>query len=686
MTLATALLACLGSAPPIDDPRQRLAIEAWRFRLGDVPDAARIDFDDSGWEVVRTPHTWNARDGQDGGNDYHRGAGWYRGPLRLPADRDDRRFFLRFNAASLVADVHLDGRLIGQHHGGFAAFCYEITPHVRAAPADDSVALAVRVSNAAHPDVAPLSGDFTVFGGLYRPVELLITNAICISPLDHASAGVYLMHTTLTDANAIIAARVLVSNGRAAAADVDVVCTMLDRDRKPVASAVVTVAVPAGATVPAALRVTIAKPRRWHGRDDPYLYTARVELHAAGNIVDRVEQPLGLRTFHVDPERGFFLNDRPYPLYGVNRHQDRLDQGWAISPADMEEDFTIISELGCTAVRLAHYQHDDYAYTLADRAGLIVWAEIPLIDAIADSAAFRANCRQQLLELIRQNYNHPAICFWGIHNEVTAPWRPGPDPTALVRELHELAKAEDPQRLTAAAACDPQDHPANWQTDLTAFNRYFGWYVGEPTDFGPWADRLHAARPRSPLGVSEFGAGGSIRQQAWPPVKPVHNGPFHPEAWQAHLHREHWRAMRERPYLWCNLVWNGFDFASDGRNEGDTRGRNDKGLVTYDRRVRKEAYLAYQAMWSSAPVVKIACRSGGPGGPLRIYTNCDAVTLFIDGVEHGTRPMQDYVVEWSDLPLRDGSHELRVLGRCSVTTVEDRCAWRPLATSVPSGR
>ena len=263
-----------------------------------------------------------------------------------------------------------------------------------------------------------------------------------------------------------------------------------------------------------------------------------------------------------------------------------------------EEDFELIAELGCTSVRLAHYQQDDYAYTLCDRAGLVVWAEIPLINRIVDSPEFRANCRQQLIELIRQNYNHPSILFWGVHNEITAPWAPGPDATGLVYELADLANKEDPSRLTVCAATVPDDHSANWQTDVVAFNRYFGWYHDQPDGFAAWADRMHRDHPDKPIGISEYGAGANIEHHEYPPRKPKHDGDRHPEEWQTHVHERHWLLMAERKYLWCTFVWNMFDFASDGRNEGDTPGRNDKGLVTYDREITKDAFHWYKSNWS----------------------------------------------------------------------------------------
>ncbi|MGE3182892.1 MAG: glycoside hydrolase family 2 protein, partial [Phycisphaerae bacterium] len=429
--------------------------------------------------------------------------------------------------------------------------------------------------------------------------------------------------------------------------------------------------------------LTIKQPRRWDGKADPYRYTLRVELirrNAGENqpeILDVVEQTFGAREFRVDPQQGVFLNGKPLDLHGVSRHQDRLDKGWAISRADMEEDFKIIDELGCTIVRLAHYQHDSYAYELADRAGIVVWAEIPLIDKITDSKAFLSNAEQQLTELIHQNHNHPSICFWGIHNEVTAPWKqPSPDPTEVVKRLNEVAKDADPTRLTVSAACDPVDHPANWQTDLTAFNRYFGWYTGEPDDIAQWCDDTHKKYPRTPLGISEYGAGASIHHHEWPPTKPVHNGPQHPEEWQTYLHERHWEAMKKRPYLWCKIIWNGFDFAVDSRNEGDTKGRNDKGLVTIDRKTKKDAWYWVQSQWSEKPMIHIshAARDAlGAAAPIRIYSNCETVTVEIDGREVANHRDYDGAINYETFDLHPGTQSFKAIGRQGDQTVEATC-------------
>jgi beta-galactosidase len=678
VTTAPASLAWPRVAPNASPTiRPFISLNAdWRFRQGAADDEAGPTGDDARGEVVQLPHTWNARDGQDGGGDYYRGPGWYWRPVDFPDQLRGRRLFVRFGAANTVADVFLNGEHLGQHRGGFAAFCLEITPHVRFGRPN---LLAVRVDNRHFDDVPPWSADFTFFGGLYRDVQLLVTNPVCITPLDYAAPGVYLVPTRVTVERAEVDVVTKLSNGVPAEQSVTVITTVQDAARRPVAVEETPTTLRANSEGLVTQHLAMDSPHLWNGRADPYVYTVQVQLAADGRIVDEVRQPLGLRTFRVDPDRGFFLNGAPLDLHGVSRHQDRLDRGWAIGRKEHDEDFALIQELGCTAVRLAHYQHDDYAYTLCDQAGLIVWAEIPLIDRISDTPAFRSNCRQQLVELIRQNYNHPSILFWGVHNEITAPWRAGPDPADLIGDLAQLARQEDPTRKVVCAATDPVDHPANWQTDLVAFNRYFGWYGGQPEDLGDWVDRTHRAHPDRPLGISEYGAGASVQHHEVPPRLPRHDGPWHPEEWQAQVHEVQWPALQARPYLWCKFLWNMFDFASDARNEGDAPGRNDKGLVTYDRQTKKDAFYWYKAQWSQEPFVHLTSRRfkerPGTEVTVRAYSNGERVELWINDTSLGTQSGEHHIFEWVGVKLRPGINAIRTVATCGTRQVEDSCRW-----------
>ena len=464
------------------DDRRRLAIRPQRCRC-----AQTASFDDSKWQRVHLPHTWNALDGQDGGNNYYRGPGWYR--RRLHVDTGDLRksIFLHFDGAALVTDVYVNGLSAGQHRGGFGAFCFEVTNLLH----PGTNVIAVRVDNTHVDDVPPLSGDFTVFGGLYRDVHLLKLNPLSISPTDDASPGVYLRQTHVTRDKADIDVFTKLRTAYATPQDVSVECKILDAGGHNVASSIDNVTV--SGDTDSRSRLTLIEPHLWQGIADPYLYHAVVEVTRNGKVLDRVTQPLGLRYYSVDPDNGFFLNDRHYPLHGVNVHQDFWNMGWAITPKQIAINYKLISEIGATVVRLAHYQHPDFEYSECDRRGIVVWAELAMVNRIRPNPAFEENAKQQLRELIKQNYNHPSICFWSLYNELGSK-----ENADFVRELNDLAHQLDGTRLTTAAVSNRVENPLNWIPDITGINRYFGWYYQSHTT-GPtgWM-RCTANSPREP--------------------------------------------------------------------------------------------------------------------------------------------------------------------------------------------
>ena len=417
----------------------------WAFLRGDVPDGSEVSFDDQAWQRVTLPHTWNTE--QDPPQrDYYRGPGWYRKRFLTDPAWKGRRVFIRFEAASLVAEVYLNGTRIGEHRGGFAAFCFELTPFLRG---NSDNLLAVRVDNARREDVIPLGGDFTVFGGLYRPVSLIVTSAVAITPLDYASPGVSLRQLQVSEANADISIATEISNGMDQARAVAVRVEVRDADGQRVAEATREETIAPGGVQTVTEPVAVVHPHLWNGVADPYLYTVRIELSEGGRITDAVEQPLGLRYFRVDPKRGFILNGQAQQIRGVDRHQDWAGSGWAITERQQDIDMDLMREMGVTGVRLAHYQHNDYFYRLCDRRGLLVWAELPMVNDLRGTPAFRENVRQQLTELIRQNENHRANEMWSLYNEISPANKD--DPAALVSELKALAKAEDPSRFTTGA-------------------------------------------------------------------------------------------------------------------------------------------------------------------------------------------------------------------------------------------
>jgi beta-galactosidase len=648
----------------------------WRFNKGDVSGAQNWGYNDSGWTVVNIPHTWNARDGQDGGNNYFRGVGWYRRHYVPPAHFAGKRLWLQFAGANTVADVWVNGAYVGRHKGGFARFRFDVTPVLEIG--QDNV-IAVKVSNAPDRDVPPLSADFTFFGGIYRNVSLAATDPLQVRLLDYAGPGVYLRQRDVTASSATVDVTTKLWNNSTRTRSVAVRTVITHANGTVVADAVSpprTVAAVAGLQL--TQTVTIANPRRWHGRADPYLYKANVEIRDAvsGTVTDTVTERLGLRTLSIDPDMGLLLNGTRVALRGVNRHQDLLGKGWALSDADHARDFGLMDEMGVNALRTAHYQQDQKVYNLADERGYLVWTEIPLVDSITASAGFRGNAEQQLREMIRQNYNHPSIIFWGIGNEQ----RTSDSATnSLLTTLANIVANEDPDRFSAYAHNGSVTSALAGHTELIGYNRYYGWYSGSYNDFGGFVDDVRRTQPLRLFSISEYGAGASIVQHRENAPKPVPDSDFHPEEYQALLHEATWTQIQARPWLWGTFVWNMFDFAADQRSEGDTHGRNDKGLATYDRSVRKDAFYWYKANWTSTPFVYITSRRYAnrtvAQTTVKVYGTTDIAILRLNGRQIGaTQRSVNRIFRWP-ITLVPGANRIEVIGSRDGATYTDAVTW-----------
>ena len=467
----------------------------WSFDKAEVPGAEKADFDEAKWTKVSVPHTWNNLDGQDGGNDYYRGTGWYRRHLKLDTPLAGKSAYLRFEGANRTAEVWVNGQAVGKHTGGNAAFAFDVT---KALKAGDNV-IAVKVNNADDKNSPPLSADFTFFGGLYRPAALVITDAVGIAVDNLAAPGLAVRVSNVSEAQAEIKPVVSVRNASDKPATVQVQVTVVDAAGNVVLKPSAELTVAAGKTADASLTTSLAHPHLWNGREDPYLYKAYATVTVDGKATDLVAQSFGVRAFKIDPEKGFFLNGKPYALHGVNRHQDFQDKGWAISKAEMDTDMALIKEMGCTVVRLAHYQHHDYFYELCDKAGLVVWAEVPVVNNITNTPEFTANALQQATELVRQNINHASICFWSVGNEVLM--KGGPQPWPLIKAMSDLVRKEDPSRLSAIALNPAGNRNKTDLTDVIGHNRYEGWYYGKISDLEPWI------RQQGPFAMTEYGGG-----------------------------------------------------------------------------------------------------------------------------------------------------------------------------------
>ncbi len=610
------------------------------------------------WERVSIPHTWNAFDGQDGGKNYFRGRCEYRRSFDIPAKWKGKRIFLRFEAVSQTAKVFLNGQPLGEHRGAFTAFCFEATPHVKFGQPNE---LRVEADNSRLDDVPPLSGDFNVCGGIYRPVWMIVTDPVCVTPLDYGSPGVYITANT----NGTVEVKTLVSNGLSTPAKIRVEATIGER------RTALTVPLASGKTETVTQRIVVPNPRLWRGLQDPHLYTVTVRVRRAGRVVDEVTQTFGFRAIEISEQKGFLLNGKPYPIRGVNRHQEKQDKGWALDAADDELDLRLIREMGATAIRLAHYPQSTRFHDLCDRAGILLWDEVPFVNDVPTSGT---NIEQQLREMIAQRYNHPSIFCWGVFNEIQR--RQSDAAVPFVRRLNELAHELDPTRFTVAAS-HGTGFPSNFIVDRQCYNVYPGWYHGEPDDIVKMLDERFAEQRQRRFAISEYGAGGNPHHHEEGVVKkPLHNGPWHPEEWQCHVHEREWAAFQNNPKLWGTFIWVMFDFAVDGRNEGGIPGLNDKGMVTHDRQLKKDVYFFYRANWTAKPMVYIASRRMTPRKQattdVKVYSNCPEVELKVNGRSLGKAGPNDVrVFRWENVPLQPGRNTIEAVARGA----SDRCEW-----------
>ena len=656
----------------------------WKFIRKDIKGAETTKFDDKSWKSVTVPHCYDVKRAQAGGGShfdwqkgsFYMGPTWYRKTFSVPKSQKGRRFFVKFEAASSVADVFINGKKLGQHKGAFTAFCYELTDHIKFGKPN---VIAVKVTNAYREDIPPLSGDFVLFGGIYRPVHFFSTAKTCITPLDYASPGVFLKQKKVTKKLANVEVCTKVSCAEKKATDLVMRTTILDARNRKIEAAVTKFNIKPGQTKQVTSNISIKNPTLWNGLDNPYIYTAKVEILSKGRVIDTVNQPLGLRWFKVDPNKGFFLNGKSYQIRGANRHQDRWDRGWALTNDDHREDMKLIKEIGLNGLRLAHYPQSHYFYNLCDANGILVWAELPLVDIVKNTPAFHQNAKQQLTELIRQNYNCPSIFAWGLWNELMH--RPSDNPCKLISELHNLAKKEDPTRFTTCGA--------NWAcrkakglfkiVDLPAFNTYPGWYGGSPEGLKGQIVTWNKMGGNRGVAVSEYGAGASILHQQDLPCRPQTVARWHPEQWQSYVHEVNYKHIRNNPKVWGSFIWNLIEFSSNWRSEGSSPGRNDKGLVTYDRKIRKDAFYFYKACWSKEPMIHLASKRfkirSNAKTMIKAYSNCDKVTAYLNGKSLGEKKTDDNIFKWENITLQKGKNTVKVVGTRNGKTFTDTATW-----------
>ncbi len=596
-------------------------------------------------QAVNLPHTWNNLDGQDGGNDYRRGTGIYEKDFPCPAfDKETEVVYLEFEGVNASATVTLNGHTFPTHHGGYSTFRFDITPYLQA-----ENRLVVEADNSVNDFVYPQKADFTFYGGIYRNVSLLVVNRHHFD-LDYFG-GNGLAVEGKTDGTVRVRTY---HNGEAVAVSV------LDKEGQVVATG-------EGSDI----TLQIENPHLWNGVFDPYLYTCRAELFVGDKKTDEISSRFGIRSFSVDPKKGFFLNGKPYPLHGVSRHQDRKGLGNALKKEHHDEDMRLIKEIGANTVRLAHYQHDRYFYDLCDENGMVVWAEIPYISEHLPKG--RENTISQMTELIVQNFNHPSICVWGLSNEITISTKDKADMLDNHRVLNDLVHRLDPSRptvLACYAVCGPFNKVAHL-SDLVSWNLYLGWYVPGLFLNDLWIDFFHLCYPNRCLGFSEYGCEGMPNLHSAHPRRGDHT-----EEYQAIYHEYLLKCFAKRPFMWANHVWNMFDFAADARNQGGEAGMNHKGLVTFDRKIKKDSFYLYKAWWTEKPMVHICSKGFAQRTEkrlfIKVYSNCDTVTLYANGKKIATKTgdkIFKFRLDW------DGKTEIKaVAGNISDTAVFEKVA------------
>ena len=597
---------------------------------------------DNKWNFVNLPHSWNAIDGQDGDNDYFRGTAYYAKSIAKTDLPTADRYYLEIRGANSSADVYLNGKLMAHHDGGYSTWRVELTQDLAL-----TNLLVIAVDNSANDKVYPQMADFTFYGGLYRDVSL-----ICVSQshfdLDYYGGPGIAVTPTIDGANASVQVQTYLTDAKAG-----------QTIRYAIYDAAETV-IAQTETADTTATLEIPNVHLWHGRKDPYLYCCEAELVEDGTVLDSVCTRFGCRTFRIDPDNGFILNGEEYPLRGVSRHQDRWGLGNALLPEHHAEDVDFIMELGATTIRLAHYQHDQYFYDLCDEKGLVLWAEIPYISKHMPGG--RENTISQMKELIIQNYNHPAIVVWGLSNEISIG---GSDDDLLEnhRILNDLCHEMDKTRLTTIAAVSmcKMDDPYLQIPDVVSYNHYFGWYGGETSMNGPWFDKFHKMHPSIPIGCSEYGC----EALNWHTSDPRQGD--YTEEYQAYYHEELIKQLFTRKYMWATHVWNMFDFGADARNEGGENGQNHKGLMTFDRKYKKDAFYAYKAWLSDEPFVHLCGKRYidrvEDVTKVTVYSNQKTVELFANGVSLGVKEAPDHFF-YFDVPNAGETALVAVAGDC----------------------
>jgi beta-galactosidase len=716
--MASSALLRAQSAPAHDglpaDVRARYTVnDNWKFSYGEINLAWSPSVSDASWESVSIPHTWNAHDVVDDVPGYARGIGWYRKELRLDSALAGKRIFLYFEGANQVADLYVNGAFVGEHKGGYTAFAFDITSRVKFDGKQNANLIAVKVDNSQNPFIPPLSVGYALYGGIYRDVWVIATNPVHLAVTDHASSGVAISTPHVSSDSGDVRVAGTVANDSSGRVQLRVVSSVVDRNGARVAEVSSTVVAQPGEDVGFTQTVPVIRhPHLW-SPDDPYLYRVYTAVYEDDALRDRIENPLGFRWFSFDPNHGFSLNGKKLQLRGTTRHQDLEGIGSALSNAQHERDMELIKEMGANFVRLAHYPQDPAVLDAADRLGLLIWEEIPVVNYITVAPEFTQNAHEMMREMIRQHRNHPAVIAWGLMNEVFL-WSPEgarigkQTDTTYMRHVHDFAAGldslvhrEDSSRYIAMAMHASADYDRAGIASIPqviGLNLYSGWYGGTFAGFGTALDNRHAREPKQNIFVSEYGAGEDERINSLEPERFDFSS-----NWQRLFHEAHLRQIAARPWLAGTAIWNEFDF-SQPETGGSMPYVNNKGMLTWDRKPKDVFYL-YKANWNPEPMVRIASRSWthrtgtnasapyakGPVPvmqPVEVYSNLDRVELLLNGRSLGAKSPDDVRSATWQVPFTQGENVIEARGKKNGRTYTDRLdiefTYRPPRLDDPS--
>lgn len=650
----------------------------WEFKKGPFgTEAMQVAQKWSGdWEKVEIPHTWNAKDMQVKEASFYEGDAYYRKKYMFPESMKGKRIFLRFEGVGSCAEVYINGYLAGTHKGAYSAFACEISGQVKFGQENEII---VKTDNTARPDVIPVNHNlFGVYGGIYRPVWLVVTDPCNIVVTDYASPGVYVTQKNVSRRSAEVTVKVKLDNGSLTPVQSELENTIYDGQGRQVKTHRQSFLLTPQGTQAYSSTFKLNNPHLWQGREDPYLYKVVSRLWQDGKVIDEMVQPLGLRNYEIVAGKGFFLNGKKYPMYGVTRHQDWWGLGSALKNEHHDFDLETIMDLGATTVRFAHYQQSDYLYSRCDSLGLIIWAEIPFVNRVTGQEA--ENCRNQLREMIRQSFNHPSIYVWGLHNEV---YQPHQYTKELTQSLHDLAKTEDPDRYTVSVnGYGHMEHPVNLVADIQGMNRYFGWYEKKIQDIKPWVENLEKEYPHQKLMLTEYGADANLNHQTeylgdalnW-------TKEFYPETFATKTHEYQWSVIAAHPYIIASYLWNTFDFCAPMWVRGGVPARNMKGLVTFDRKIKKDSYFWYKANWSKEPVLYLTQRRNWDREKketsVTVYSNIGTPKVYLNGKEltgirEGYTPVH-YIID--NITLDMGKNIVKTVVVKDGKTYEDEIEW-----------